>query len=145
MHPRFSNTLRCASTAVRILESKGKPPISLNQATRTPLKLRSRFPAKRDPGSVMEMGQRGSGPAITLSNSAASATVLASGPATPKVAQAFPTAECGTRPGAVRKPITLQNAAGFRNDPPLSLPSRSEEHTSELQSLRHLVCRLLLE
>src|SRR5205814_5396471 len=26
-----------------------------------------------------------------------------------------------------------------------SLPIRSEEHTSELQSLRHLVCRLLLE
>src|ERR1039458_10789372 len=26
-----------------------------------------------------------------------------------------------------------------------SLPMRSEEHTSELQSLRHLVCRLLLE
>src|ERR1035438_9928229 len=25
------------------------------------------------------------------------------------------------------------------------LPKRSEEHTSELQSLRHLVCRLLLE
>src|SRR5205814_10526367 len=25
------------------------------------------------------------------------------------------------------------------------LPQRSEEHTSELQSLRHLVCRLLLE
>src|ERR1035441_10934147 len=31
---------------------------------------------------------------------------------------------------------------------PLSAPcsvTRSEEHTSELQSLRHLVCRLLLE
>src|ERR1039458_9705992 len=27
----------------------------------------------------------------------------------------------------------------------LALPIRSEEHTSELQSLRHLVCRLLLE
>src|SRR5437899_12140982 len=27
----------------------------------------------------------------------------------------------------------------------LILPLRSEEHTSELQSLRHLVCRLLLE
>src|ERR1035438_2474264 len=27
----------------------------------------------------------------------------------------------------------------------LSLSYRSEEHTSELQSLRHLVCRLLLE
>src|SRR5262245_65000605 len=26
-----------------------------------------------------------------------------------------------------------------------SVPPRSEEHTSELQSLRHLVCRLLLE
>src|SRR5262245_64995369 len=26
-----------------------------------------------------------------------------------------------------------------------STPERSEEHTSELQSLRHLVCRLLLE
>src|SRR5437899_4879419 len=29
---------------------------------------------------------------------------------------------------------------------PISIPhDRSEEHTSELQSLRHLVCRLLLE
>src|SRR5258705_9055279 len=29
--------------------------------------------------------------------------------------------------------------------PSLSVQRRSEEHTSELQSLRHLVCRLLLE
>src|ERR1039458_10430621 len=29
--------------------------------------------------------------------------------------------------------------------PPCRWPIRSEEHTSELQSLRHLVCRLLLE
>src|SRR5262245_63297470 len=28
---------------------------------------------------------------------------------------------------------------------PAADPDRSEEHTSELQSLRHLVCRLLLE
>src|SRR5205814_9603591 len=28
---------------------------------------------------------------------------------------------------------------------PLATSTRSEEHTSELQSLRHLVCRLLLE
>src|SRR5262245_65287396 len=28
---------------------------------------------------------------------------------------------------------------------PAQRPPRSEEHTSELQSLRHLVCRLLLE
>src|SRR5258705_7070202 len=30
-------------------------------------------------------------------------------------------------------------------DRPGDLEQRSEEHTSELQSLRHLVCRLLLE
>src|SRR5262245_62551961 len=30
-------------------------------------------------------------------------------------------------------------------DQALAVQSRSEEHTSELQSLRHLVCRLLLE
>src|SRR5205814_6525482 len=38
------------------------------------------------------------------------------------------------RPGGV-----LQMPQAFRID------RRSEEHTSELQSLRHLVCRLLLE
>src|SRR2546425_5286824 len=33
----------------------------------------------------------------------------------------------------------------FRNRTALSAPFRSEEHTSELQSLAYLVCRLLLE
>src|SRR5205814_9409472 len=32
-----------------------------------------------------------------------------------------------------------------RTEPGRPLRCRSEEHTSELQSLRHLVCRLLLE
>src|SRR5262245_64088429 len=31
------------------------------------------------------------------------------------------------------------------SSPLIPPPARSEEHTSELQSLRHLVCRLLLE
>src|SRR5262245_63953648 len=39
--------------------------------------------------------------------------------------------------------------ASVRSGPALTLANavaaRSEEHTSELQSLRHLVCRLLLE
>src|ERR1039458_3781141 len=35
-------------------------------------------------------------------------------------------------------------AARLRGLPRIN-PTRSEEHTSELQSLRHLVCRLLLE
>src|SRR5437899_10149604 len=42
----------------------------------------------------------------------------------------------------------LRFAAEFSSERPpadSSGPSRSEEHTSELQSLRHLVCRLLLE
>src|SRR5262245_62548268 len=35
--------------------------------------------------------------------------------------------------------------AGSSKTPSRLLQVRSEEHTSELQSLRHLVCRLLLE
>src|SRR5262245_63358771 len=45
------------------------------------------------------------------------------------------------RAQAVRR--TLGNVAALR--PPRPHRRRSEEHTSELQSLRHLVCRLLLE
>src|SRR5262245_11745675 len=36
-------------------------------------------------------------------------------------------------------------AERFRLEPEFAVRVRSEEHTSELQSLRHLVCRLLLE
>src|SRR3989442_6094307 len=44
----------------------------------------------------------------------------------------------------------FQNAAQEALDPgkrigPVGAPQRSEEHTSELQSRPHLVCRLLLE
>src|SRR2546425_1986919 len=41
------------------------------------------------------------------------------------------------RMGSPRQPCTERNGLGRR--------SRSEEHTSELQSLAYLVCRLLLE
>src|SRR5471030_3422880 len=43
---------------------------------------------------------------------------------------------------------TPESAAALPANPPDAAPTReprSEEHTSELQSLRHLVCRLLLE
>src|SRR5262245_64928824 len=43
-------------------------------------------------------------------------------------------------PVPVRDPEAEGNAGGAG-----SRSTRSEEHTSELQSLRHLVCRLLLE
>src|SRR5436853_4498365 len=45
------------------------------------------------------------------------------------------------RSGCVRKE---QSRTAQQRDP-LQMHSGSEEHTSELQSLRHLVCRLLLE
>src|SRR5262245_64830876 len=51
-------------------------------------------------------------------------------------------AGCG--PGEVLAADRSAKAFALRRD--LSdRPPRSEEHTSELQSLRHLVCRLLLE
>src|SRR5205814_8442471 len=45
------------------------------------------------------------------------------------------------RQGVCREPRRRLRAAAARDD----RRARSEEHTSELQSLRHLVCRLLLE
>src|ERR1035441_10822511 len=41
--------------------------------------------------------------------------------------------------------ICSSGCGGSSAVPPDPAVSRSEEHTSELQSLRHLVCRLLLE
>src|SRR5262245_63685117 len=46
---------------------------------------------------------------------------------------------CHVGPNPVNPPTDPNNPAWA------DLSSRSEEHTSELQSLRHLVCRLLLE
>src|ERR1035438_1085127 len=46
------------------------------------------------------------------------------------------------RSGSVRPPFRIQRRACH---PAVYSGRRSEEHTSELQSLRHLVCRLLLE
>src|SRR2546425_6054459 len=50
-----------------------------------------------------------------------------------------PETGCDER-GAVRSPRSDRSAAGARHE-----RFRSEEHTSELQSLAYLVCRLLLE
>src|SRR5947199_7249203 len=48
----------------------------------------------------------------------------------------------GTRPPRSVLPRSRFRRAPYETHP---LGARSEEHTSELQSLRHLVCRLLLE
>src|SRR5690348_5581755 len=49
------------------------------------------------------------------------------------------------RRGGVRAPILMLTGADSDADTVLGLDARSEEHTSELQSPVHLVCRLLLE
>src|SRR2546422_1831819 len=49
------------------------------------------------------------------------------------------------RQEAVRAATLRIRPAGSLPDPMLTVGVRSEEHTSELQSRLHLVCRLLLE
>src|SRR5205823_13211920 len=44
-----------------------------------------------------------------------------------------------------RRRLYRSNRRGYATPLRSSLPPRSEEHTSELQSLAYLVCRLLLE
>src|SRR2546422_1165662 len=44
-----------------------------------------------------------------------------------------------------RRPHDARGGAGERAGPTATSRTRSEEHTSELQSRLHLVCRLLLE
>src|SRR5258708_31637913 len=52
---------------------------------------------------------------------------------------------CGAIPVAERSREELVAAGGRPRRAPRATARRSEEHTSELQSPDHLVCRLLLE
>src|SRR5687767_15344448 len=51
----------------------------------------------------------------------------------------------GRRPARKAPSFCLGSTAVRNGAAPRSIPIRSEEHTSELQSLAYLVCRLLLE
>src|ERR1035441_964315 len=51
---------------------------------------------------------------------------------------------CSATPPKTAAPKTMKSAPVHKCPVPKAA-RRSEEHTSELQSLRHLVCRLLLE
>src|SRR5262245_61988301 len=97
------------------------PPKSFHHATRTALNSRSSGARKRSASVVRESGLCGFGPAIALRNSATSATDRAIGPETDRGDQEVDA--LATHPGDVRKPTTLQNAAGLRREPPVSLPS----------------------
>src|SRR5205814_4650843 len=50
---------------------------------------------------------------------------------------------CNQLASRVKRSVTSSSPSRISRIP--AIRSRSEEHTSELQSLRHLVCRLLLE
>ena len=97
------------------------PPRPRHHATRAPLKLA--FERRAELAGVLRDRERARrvGPAIALRKSATSATDLAIGPDTDSGDQLL--ALPGTRPGDGRRPTTLQNAAGLRSEPPMSLPS----------------------
>src|SRR5258708_40070967 len=56
---------------------------------------------------------------------------------------ALPISECSRRRGEIARRRSVR--AAWKRYAPRRAPARSEEHTSELQSPDHLVCRLLLE
>src|SRR5262245_65725867 len=60
----------------------------------------------------------------------------------------FPTRRSSDLGDGEHRPVPREQIQGGglgRRNGRAGLDARSEEHTSELQSLRHLVCRLLLE
>ena len=123
VQPSASNTPRCFSMVDVTLGSKGRPPMSMLHAIRVPGKSRSKVSLKISPGWVLAAGDRGSGPAMALSMSAASCTVRAMGPCTDRYDHGELFGHVGTLPSDGRKPTMLQKFAGLRREPPISLPS----------------------
>src|SRR5207249_8635840 len=106
--PRSLNTFFCADRTAVTRSSIGRPPRSRLQATRTFLNFLFRLFEKTSPGSAIDTGARGSGPAMADKRKAQSSTVRAIGPITASESQAFGDGHAGTRPGVGRKPTTLQ-------------------------------------
>src|SRR6478672_6216623 len=120
MQPSDWNTARFASMTRRISGSTGTPPRFRHHATRAPFTFESSAAANRAGSSESESGLAALAPAMTLRNRATSATLRAIGPLVESGDQVDESD--GTRPGVGRKPTTLQNAAGLRSEPPVSLP-----------------------
>src|SRR5690554_7427782 len=66
-------------------------------------------------------------------------------PATMLSSARQPLPRCGDSKTMSKKSALVWSAVRFWKIPTTSNQARSEEHTSELQSRPHLVCRLLLE
>src|SRR5882724_6962077 len=67
-------------------------------------------------------GSAGCSPLIASSNSARSSTLRAIGPWTPRLRSILEAGVCATRPILGRMPTTPQKLAGFRSEPPMSVP-----------------------
>ena len=118
----LSKTRRLASTTRRISGSNGMPPSPRHHATRTPLKSRVRAragSASHPRGSTAGFAGQGR---RSRSGRARRQRPIAPSDPRPRAATR-PVDSVGTRPGDGRNPTTLQNAAGLRSDPPVSLPS----------------------
>src|SRR5205814_10303877 len=100
------------------------------RSARHPLSRRP-FPTRRSSDLLEPGGREGRGPPARL----LWLHVRLGGEPAAEASPAFPD---GSGPGAAVRPDPADASPGLA-------PPRSEEHTSELQSLRHLVCRLLLE
>src|SRR5947209_19285974 len=66
-------------------------------------------------------------------------------PGDPRDLHSFPTRRSSISGGSGMRQINSPAARAAVVNSPASVSSRSEEHTSELQSRQYLVCRLLLE
>src|SRR5262245_62753880 len=83
------------------------------------------------------------GPVDEISRRMARPSVVLPDPDSPTTPSVSPCRNSMLTPStALMCPTTLRNTPRLTGNHTFS---RSEEHTSELQSLRHLVCRLLLE
>src|SRR5256884_568049 len=82
-------------------------------------------------------------PSLTLKTPSAWIPEASRAAAVPRVASKRKPREASSLPSAPR--CFLSRSFTLRNTVPLRGKRRSEEHTSELQSRLHLVCRLLLE
>src|SRR5262245_8191637 len=126
------STMASSSAVVSVMAAPGAARVLTATSRRLPRMLPA-VPAPYAPGSVVPHG------------SPAEPAPLSAAPVLPAVrwplSTSSQTASATTAALGAEAPASAAPAL-----PAVACPeSRSEEHTSELQSLRHLVCRLLLE
>src|ERR1700759_4189469 len=73
-----------------------------------------------------DSGSAGCSPLMASSRSARSSTLRAIGPFTPRLRSIFAAGVCATRPMLGRMPTMPQKLAGWRSEPPMSVPWASQ-------------------